>query len=155
MSTDADQPSVFSRARLALSPEPAPVLLRAGIAVVIDIIIVFLVVRAVLVAAGHGPDGLTHAVLPAVFGGMFAFLGSLGGSARSGLLRAAGLSVVAIPLTLLAIVVRDVPVASAGAMAAVALGAGFLAWYGEPLATLGSVLLYMFFIPLVRAPGFR
>ncbi len=57
MSTDADQPSVFSRARLALSPEPAPVLLQAGIAVVIDIIIVFLVVRAVLVAAGHGPDG--------------------------------------------------------------------------------------------------
>ncbi len=153
MSTDGDHRSILHRARLALSPEPAPVLLRAGIAVVIDIIIVFLVVRAVLVAAGHGSDGLTHAVLPAVFGGMFAFLGSLGGSARSGLLRAAGLSVAAIPLTLLAIIVRDLPIASAAAMAAVALGAGVLAWYGEPLATLGSVLLYMFFIPLVFGAG--
>ena len=153
MSADADQPSVLHRARLALSPEPAPVLLRAGIAVLIDIAVVYLVVRAVLVAVGYGPDGLTHAVLPAVFGGMFAFLGSLGGSTRSGLLRAVGLSVAAVPLTLLAIVVRDVPIASAAAMAAVALGAGALAWYGEPLATLGSVLLYMFFIPLVFGAG--
>ena len=82
MSTDAEKDSILRRARLALSPEPAPVLLRAGIAVLIDILVVYLVVRAVLVAAGHGPEGLTHAVLPAVFGGMFAFLGSLGGSAR-------------------------------------------------------------------------
>ena len=33
----------------------------------VDIITVFLVVRTVLVAAGHEDEGLTHAVLPAVF----------------------------------------------------------------------------------------
>jgi len=146
-------PSLFSRTRLALSPEPAPLLLRAGLAVLIDIIVVFLVVRAVLVASGHGEEELTHAILPALFGSMFALLGSLGGSPRSGLIRAALLALAAFPFTLLAIAVRDLPVGSALALGAVAFGAGVLAWYGEPLATLGSVLLYMFFIPLVFGAG--
>jgi hypothetical protein len=150
---DAQRGSFLSRARLALSPEPAPLLLRAGIAVLIDIIVVYLVVRAVLVAAGHEEEGLTHAVLPAVFGGMFAFLGSLGGSTRSGLLRGAVLAAVALPFTLLAIAVRDLPIGSALSLGAVAFGAGLLAWYAEPLATLGSILLYMFFIPLVFGAG--
>jgi hypothetical protein len=57
------------------------------------------------------------------------------------------------PLTLIAIAVRDVPVAAGVALAAAALGAGYLAWHGEPLATLGSLLLYMFFLPLVFGAG--
>ncbi|MEI6360745.1 MAG: FUSC family protein [Actinomycetes bacterium] len=146
-------PSIFGRVRLALTPEPTPVLLRTGIAVLIDVLVVFAVVRTALVFAGHGEVGLTHAVLPAVFGGIFGFLGSLGGSARSGLARALLLSLASFPLTLLAIAVRDVPIAAGLALAAVAAGAGFLAWHGEPLATLGSVLLYMFFLPLVFGAG--
>ena len=145
--------AVLSQMRGAFKPEPAPAMVRAGIAVLVDVVVVFGAVRFALVAAGHPQVGLTHAVLPAVFGGMFAFLGSLGGSARSGLLRAGGLSVVAIPLTLLAIVVRDVPIASGLTLAAMAGLAGVLAWYGEPLATLGTVLLYMFFVPLVFGAG--
>ena len=136
-----------------LKPDPAPVLLRTGIAVLIDIIVVFVVVRTVLVAAGHPDEGLTHAVLPAVFGGIFAFLGSLGGSSRSGLARAALLSAVALPLTLIAIVVREWPIASGLTLAAAAVGAGFLAWHGEPFATLGNVLLYMYFLPFVFGAG--
>jgi hypothetical protein len=148
-----ERPSVFGRVRLALSPEPGPVLLRTGIAVLVDVIVVFVVVRTVLVMAGHPEAGLALAVLPAVFGGIFGFLGSLGGSARSGLLRALLLSVAAFPLTLLAIGVRDVPIAAGVALALVTAGAGALAWFGEPLATLGSVLLYMFFLPLVFGAG--
>jgi hypothetical protein len=129
------------------------VLLRAGIAVVVDMIIVFLAVRTALVLGGHPEEGLTHAVLPAVFGGMLAFLGSLGGTLRTGVTRAAALSLVALPLTLLAIGVRGVPAAAGVTMAVVALGAGGLAWFGEPLATLGSLLLYLFFLPLVFGAG--
>jgi hypothetical protein len=146
-------PSLLRHIRFALSPEPAPVLLRAGIAVLIDVIVVFFAVRGALVLAGHPDERLTHAVLPAVFGGIFAFLGSLGGSLRSGLTRALALSVVALPLTLIAILVRDVPIASGLSLALAALGAGALAWYGEPLATLGSLLLYMYFLPLVFGAG--
>jgi hypothetical protein len=147
------RPSLLGHVRFALSPEPAPVLLRAGIAVLIDVIVVFLAVRTALVLAGHPDAGLTHAVLPAVFGGIFGFLGSLGGSLRSGLTRALVLSLVALPLTLVAILVRDVPIASGISLALAALGAGALAWYGEPLATLGSLLLYMYFLPLVFGAG--
>ena len=139
--------------RAALDPEPAPVLLRAGVAVLIDVIVVYFCVRTALVTAGHPAEGLTHAVLPAVFGGIFAFLGSLGGTTRTGLLRAGLLALAAIPLTLLAIVVRDVPIAAGLALGLVASGAGILAWYGEPLATLGSILLYLFFLPLVFGAG--
>lgn len=145
--------SLLRHVRFALRPEPAPVLLRAGIAVVVDMAVVFLAVRSALVLAGHPSDGLTHAVLPAVFGGMLGFLGSLGGTVRTGLARALVLPVLALPLTLLAIAVRGIPVAAGLTMGAVALGAGVLAWYGEPLATLGSVLLYMFFLPLVFGAG--
>ena len=73
-------------------------LLRAGIAVVVDMVVVFLAVRTALVLAGHPDEGLTHAVLPAVFGGMLAFLGSLGGTLRTGIARAFALSLVALPL---------------------------------------------------------
>lgn len=139
--------------RRALASEPAPVLLRAGIAVLVDIIVVFVASKYVLLAMGHPQERLTHAVLPAVFGGMFAFLGSLGGSWRSGVSRGAGLAIVALPLTLLAIVVRDQPLAAGLALAAAAAGAGFLAWHGEPWGTLGSLLLYMFFVPLVFGAG--
>jgi hypothetical protein len=85
-------PNLGHRIGAALSPEPAPVLLRAGIAVLIDIVVVYALVRTALVLFGHPGEGLTHAVLPAVFGGMLAFLGSLGGTVRSGLTRAAALS---------------------------------------------------------------
>ena len=145
--------STTDHLRAALSPEPAPVLLRTGIAVLIDVIVVFLCVRTALVVAGHPTEGLTHAILPAVFGGIFAFLGSLGGTTRTGLMRAGLLSVAAVPLTLLAIVVRDLPIASGLALGLVAAGTGILAWYGEPLATLGSILLYLFFLPLVFGAG--
>jgi hypothetical protein len=121
--------------------------------VVVDIVVVFLAVRTALVLAGHPDVGLTHAVLPAVFGGMLAFLGSLGGTLRTGIVRAAALSLVALPLTLLAIGVRGLPVAAGATMALVALGAGAMAWFGEPLATLGSLLLYLFFLPLVFGAG--
>ena len=139
--------------RAALAPEPAPVLLRAGIAVLVDVLVVFVAVRAALVWAGHPDAGLTHAVLPAVFGGMFGFLGSLGGTLRSGLGRALALSALALPLTLLAIVVRDRPLAAGVALGSVALLTGMLAWHGEPLATLGSIVLYLFFLPLVFGAG--
>ena len=92
-----------SRLVFALAPEPAPVLIRTGVAVLLDVIVVFAAVRGVLLMAGHPEGTITHAVLPAVFGGMFAFLGSLGGSARSGIARAAVLAGVAVPLTLVAI----------------------------------------------------
>jgi hypothetical protein len=153
VSADVDRPSLFRHVRTALAPEPAPVLLRAGIALLIEVIVVFAAVRTALVLAGHPDERLTHAVLPALFAGMFGFLGSLGGSPRSGLVRAALLSLAGLPLTLLAIVVRDLPVASGLALAGAALGAGVLAWYGEPLATLGSLLLYTFFVPLVFGAG--
>ncbi len=48
---------------------------------------------------------------------------------------------------------RDRPIASGISLALAALGAGVLAWYGEPLATLGSLLLYMYFLPLVFGAG--
>jgi hypothetical protein len=145
--------ALWEHVRSALRPEPTPVLLRAGIALVVDIVVVFVAVRAALVLAGHPSEGLTHAVLPAVFGGMLAFLGSLGGTLRTGLVRAGVLSVLALPLTLLATGVRGIPVAAGATMAAVALGAGVAAWFGEPLATLGSLLLYLFFLPLVFGAG--
>ena len=139
--------------RFALAPEPAPVLLRAGLAVLIDIVVVFVAVRTALLAAGHPDAGLTHAVLPAVFGGIFGFLGSLGGSLPSGLRRALLLSAAALPLTLIAVVVRDHPVASGLSLGIAALAAGALAWYGEPLATFGGLLLYLYFLPLVFGAG--
>lgn len=145
--------SLMRHVQSALRPESGPVLLRAGIAVVVDMILVFLAVRTALLLAGHPDEGLTHAVLPAVFGGMLAFLGSLGGTLRTGIARAFALSLVALPLTLLAIGVRGVPVAAGVTMGAVALGAGIMAWFGEPLATLGSLLLYLFFLPLVFGAG--
>lgn len=128
-------------------------MVAVGVAVVVSLTINFLVVRAVLVAAGHPPEGLTHAVLPAIFGGMLAFIGSLGGSLRSGIVRAAALSVIALPLTLIAVVSRDVPPLAGLTLAAAAAGAGFLAWHGEPFATSGSLLLYMYFLPLVFGAG--
>lgn len=137
----------------ALAPEPAPVLVRVGVALVIDIAVVFFVVRAVLVAAGHPAEGLTHAVLPAVFAGMFAFLGSLGGSTTSGLARASVMSVVSFPVTVLAIGVHSVPMAAGVALAGAAMVAGFLAWHGEPWATLGNLGLYQFFVPLAFGAG--
>ncbi len=145
--------SLLRHVRFALRPEPTPVLLRAGIAVVVDIVVVFFAVRSALVLAGHPSEGLTHAILPAVFAGMLGLLGSLGGTLRTGLARAFVLPVLALPLTLLAIAVRDIPVAAGLTMGAVALGAGVLAWYGEPLATLGSLVLYLFFLPLVFGAG--
>ena len=128
-------------------------LIRVGIAVVIDIAVVFFVVRAVLVAAGHPTQGLTHAVLPAVFAGMFAFLGSLGGSTKSGLTRAMVMSVLAFPVTLLAIGVHSIPIAAGVALAGAALIAGFMAWHGEPWATLGNLGMYQFFVPLAFGAG--
>lgn len=145
--------SMFGHVRFALRPEPAPVLLRAGMAVVVDVVVVFLAVRTALVLAGHPSEGLTHAVLPAVFGGMLGLLGSLGGTLKTGLARVLVLSAVSMPLTLLAIGVREIPVAAGLTLGAVALGAGVMAWYGEPLATLGSLLLYLFFLPLVFGAG--
>lgn len=146
-------PNLGHRIGAALSPEPAPVLLRAGIAVLIDIVVVYALVRTALVLFGHPGEGLTHAVLPAVFGGMLAFLGSLGGTVRSGLTRAAALSAVSLPLTLLAVSCRQWPVAAGLSLAAMALLAGALAWRGEPLATLGSLLLYIYFVPFVFGAG--
>ena len=145
--------SIMRRARFALKPEPTPVLLRAGIAVLVDIVVVFVAVRAALLWAGHPAEGLTHAVLPAVFGGILGFLGSLGGTLRTGLIRALVLSAAALPLTLVAIAVRDAPFVSGITMAAIAAGAGALAWFGEPWATLGSLLLYLYFLPLVFGAG--
>ena len=153
METASGSTSLLRHVRSALRPEPAPVLLRAGIAVVVDIVVVFLAVRTALVLAGHPDEGLTHAVLPAVFGGMLAFLGSLGGTLRTGLARAFVLSLLSLPLTLIAIGVRGIPVAAGVTMGLVALGAGAMAWFGEPLATLGSLLLYLFFLPLVFGAG--
>ena len=153
MSSPAAPQRLSSRLAFALSPEPAPVLLRTGIAVLIDVVIVYAVARAALIASDYPHDALTHAALPAVFGGMFAFLGSLGGSTRSGLIRAAALSVAAVLLTLLAIWVRPLPIASGVALAAAAVLAGTLARYGEPVATLGSILLYMYFVPFVFGAG--
>ncbi|MBK9741209.1 MAG: FUSC family protein [Actinobacteria bacterium] len=153
MTDVAGRTTVLRHARFALTPEPAPVLLRAGIAVLVEVIVVFFAVRFALVAAGHPDEGLTHAVLPAVFGGIFGFLGSLGGSLRSGLLRGFGLSLVALPLTLVAIASRDVPWAAGASLAAMTVLAGALAWRGEPLATLGSLLLYLYFLPLVFGAG--
>jgi hypothetical protein len=129
--------------KFALEPEPAPVLLRVGIAVLLDMIVVFVTLKTLLLATGYPPAHVTHAVLPALFGGLFGFLGSLGGSTRSGLLRALLLSALALPLTLVAIGVRESPIGAGVTLAAAAAFAGFLAWYGEPLATLGSLLLYM------------
>ena len=142
-----------SRLVFALAPDPAPVLIRTGVAVLIDVIVVFAAVRGVLLMAGHPEGTITHAVLPAVFGGMFAFLGSLGGSARSGIARAVVLSGVAVPLTLVAIWVRPLPLAAGSALAAAAVFAGILARHGEPLATLGSLVLYMYFVPFVFGAG--
>ena len=144
---------VNAHLRAALAPEPAPILLRAGFAVLIDIIVVLFVVKAVLAAAGQPTADLTHAALPALFGGMFAFLGSLGGSLKSGLTRAVLLSALSLPLTMLAIHVRDWPIAAGLAMAAAALFTGMLARRGEPLATLGSLILYMYFVPFVFGAG--
>jgi hypothetical protein len=142
-----------SRLVFALAPEPVPVLIRTGIAVLIDVIVVFVAVHGVLLIAGHPEGTITHAVLPAVFGGMFAFLGSLGGSARSGMARTAVLSCVSVPLTLVAIWVRPLPLAAGIALAAAAFLAGSLARHGEPLATLGSIVLYMYFVPFVFGAG--
>ncbi len=139
--------------KFALEPEPAPVLLRVGIAVLLDMVIVFVALKTLLLATGYPPEHVTHAVLPALFGGLFGFLGSLGGSTRSGLLRALLLSALALPLTLVAIGVRESPLGAGVTLAAAAAFAGFLAWYGEPLATLGSLLLYMYFVPLAFGAG--
>lgn len=144
---------LFSHVKLALAPEPTPVLLRVGIAVLVDMIAIWVAVRVTLVWAGYPDLGLTHALLPALFGGMFGFLGSLGGTLRSGLERAFALSVASLPLTLIAVVVRPWPIASAVALAVATLLAGMLAWYGEPLATLGVLLLYMYFVPFVFGAG--
>ena len=130
----------LARMRGALSPQPTPVLLRAGIAVLVDVVVLFAAIRFALLAAGHPTAGLTHAVLPALFGGMFAFMGSLGGNLRSGLVRAVAFSAVSLPLTLLAIAVRGIPIAAGLSLAGMAVLAGVLAWYGEPLATLGNVV---------------
>ncbi len=143
----------LARMRGALSPQPTPVLLRAGIAVLVDVAVLFAAIRFALLAAGHPTAGLTHAVLPALFGGMFAFMGSLGGNLRSGLARAVAFSAVSLPLTLLAVAVRGIPIAAGLSLAGMAVLAGVLAWYGEPLATLGTLLLYIFFIPLVFGAG--
>jgi hypothetical protein len=150
---NSDAKPVRSRLAFALQPEPVPVLLRTGIAVLVDVIVVFVAVRAALVMAGHPGEGLTHAVLPAVFGGMFAFLGSLGGTTRSGLVRAFVLAALSVPLTLIAIGVRPLPIASGLALASAAVVAGVLARHGEPLATLGSILLYIYFVPFVFGAG--
>jgi len=139
--------------KFALEPEPAPVLFRVGIAVLLDMIVVFVTLKTLLLATGYPPAHVTHAVLPALFGGLFGFLGSLGGSTRSGLLRALLLSALALPLTLVAIGVRESPIGAGVTLAAAAAFAGFLAWYGEPLATLGSLLLYMYFVPLAFGAG--
>ncbi|MCB9413399.1 MAG: FUSC family protein [Actinobacteria bacterium] len=140
-------------ARQAMRPEPVPARFAAGIAVVLDMAAVYLAVRWVLGAIGHPPQGLTHAVLPALFGGMLAFLGSLGGSVRSGLARAAVLGAISLPLTLLAVAVRDVPVAAGLSLAAASFGAGWLAWHGAPWASLGTLLLYLYFIPFAFGAG--
>lgn len=142
-----------SRLAHALRSHPVPVLLQSGVAVLADVTIVFAAGRAALLMVGHPGEGLTHAVLPAVFGGMFAFLGSLGGTTRSGIVRALALASVSLPLTLIAIWVRPSPIASGIALAAAAVVAGVLARRGEPLATLGSILLYMYFVPFVFGAG--
>lgn len=139
--------------RGSMAPDPAPARVAAGVAVVVDMIVVYAVVRTALVAVGHPDERLTHAVLPAVFAGMFAFLGSLGGSVRSGLLRAVFFAAVSLPLTLLAVAVRDLPVAAGVALAAAAAGAGFLAWHGEPWAGLGTLGLYIYFVPFCFGAG--
>ncbi len=145
--------SVLRHVGFALRPEPSPVLLRAGIAVLIEVIVVFFAVRYALVAAGHPDQGLTHAVLPAVFGGMLSFLGSLGGTLRSGLTRGLALSCLSLPVTLIAVASREVPWAAGTSLAAMAIIAGALAWRGEPLATMGSLVLYLYFLPLVFGAG--
>ncbi len=138
---------------MALRPEPGRALWSIGIATLVDIVVVFLMVRSVLLWAGHPAEGLTHAALPAVFAGMFGFLGSLGGTLKTGLVRAAALPALGLPLTLLAIVVSDHPIAAGIGLAAAVLGFGAMAWFGEPLATFGSLLLYMYFIPFVFGAG--
>lgn len=145
--------SLTSHVRRALAPEPGRAMVAVGVAVVVYLVVAFLAVRGALVMAGHPTEGLTHAVLPPLFGGMLAFIGSLGGSLRSGVLRAAALSILALPLTLVAIGSRDVPLLAGATLAVAAVGAGYLAWHGEPFATLGSLLLYMYFLPLVFGAG--
>ncbi len=136
-----------------MTPDPAPARIAAGVAVVVDMIVLYVVIRFVLEAMGHPPERLTHAVLPALFAGMLSFLGSLGGSARSGIGRGLLFAVVSFPLTMLAVAVRDVPVAAGVALAAMAGLAGWLAWHGEPWAALGSLGLYIYFVPFAFGAG--
>lgn len=139
--------------RLALRPEPGRALWSIGIAALVYIVVVFFAVRTALLWAGYPAEGLFHAVLPAVFAGGFGFLGSLGGTLKTGLVRAVALPALGLPLTLVAIVVSGNPIAAAVALAAAALGFGAMAWYGEPLATFGSLLLYMYFVPFAFGAG--
>ncbi|MEI8081345.1 MAG: FUSC family protein [Actinomycetes bacterium] len=145
--------SFLSRVKLALEPGPEPPMYRAGIAAVIDLVVVYAIVRGAMVVTNYPEPDLVHAALPAVFGGMFGFLGSLSGTLVSGLRRAVVLSVFSLPMTLLAIAVRDTPIAAAIVLGLVALGTGFMSWYGEPLRLLGILLLYMYFVPYVFGAG--
>ena len=153
MSGNTSKVSFPLHVKRAFQPEPVPAMVRVGIAVLVDMIVVAVVVRASLTLVGYPDPDLTHAALPAVFGGMFGFLGSLGGTLKSGLIRAFVLTVLSLPLTLIAIGVWSWPIAAALALAAAALLTGMLAWRGEPWATLGIVLIYMYFVPYVFRAG--
>jgi len=154
MTTPAATPVRWSdHVRRALSPDSTPAMVSVGIAVVIDLVVTMAVLRFALVAAGHPAEKLTHALLPPLFTGMLAFIGSMGGSTRSGAIRALALSLLGLPLTLVAIWGRELPIIAGLALAAMAAVSGYLAWHGEPFATLGSLLLYMFFLPLVFGAG--
>jgi Fusaric acid resistance protein-like len=153
MGRDGSGMSFPLHVKRAFQPEPVPAMIRVGVAVLVDMIVVLVVVRGALTLAGYPDQALTHAALPAVFGGMFGFLGSLGGTLRSGVLRALILSTASLPLTLIAIAVFPWPIASALALGAAALFTGMLAWRGEPYATLGVILIYMYFIPFVFGAG--
>ncbi len=137
----------------ALRPEPAPVLLRVAVADLLTVAAVWVSAGAAVRAFGGTPEQARAAALAVVFGATLGFVGATGGSARSGMVRAAVLTTLALPLVLIAVAVRPHPWLAALAMAAIALAAGSLAAHGEPAATLGVLVLYLYFLPFVFGAG--
>lgn len=145
--------AVDGRPAPLLRPEPAPVLVRVALANLVVVAAVWTAALGVTRALGADDVQAASAATAVVLGGLVAFVGSTGGSLRSGVERATGLSLAGLPLTLLAIVARPIPVAAGLTLGAAALGAGWLAWHGEPAATLGHVLLFLYFLPLAFGAG--
>jgi hypothetical protein len=128
-------------------------MLRVAVADLLTVAAVWFAAGAAVQAAGGTPEQAHRAALAVVFGAMLGFVGATGGTARSGMVRAAALTLAALPLVLLAVAVRPYPWAAALAMGAIALAAGRLAAHGEPAATLGVLVLYLYFLPFVFGAG--